>query len=446
MSSSIAISLRNLSKAYQIYEKPIDRFWQILFGEKRKRVRSFQALNDVSLEIEKGEVVGVMGANGSGKSTLLQLICGTLNPTIGNISVEGRISALLELGSGFNSEFTGKENVQLSAAIRGMGAKEIADRYEEIISFAEIGDFIDQPVKTYSSGMLVRLAFAVAIHSDPDILVIDEALAVGDELFQKKCFSRLEYLREQGVTILFVSHSGQQVVELCSRAILLDRGECLLSGPPNEVYAAYQKLIYSPVGTRSVVRQAIRGSKVKSDLSGSSNRLDESSPNEFYEEGFDSKNNQNVISYEPNGAQIISSAIQNLDGILVNQLVRGAKYKYVYKIKFNEDAFSVRFGVLIKSISGLELGGALSHIVNNANEKNIKKGRILVVEYQFNCILNPGVYFLNAGVQGMGRNGQETYLHRIVHANAFRVLPTENNIATALIDFGFEPSITEGEL
>lgn len=443
MSSNIAISLSNLSKSYQIYEKPSDRFWQILLGEKKKYVRSFQALNDISLEIKRGEVVGVMGVNGSGKSTLLQLICGTLNPTTGIISVGGRISALLELGSGFNMEFTGKENVQLSAAIRGMGAQEIAQRYQAIIDFAQIGDFIDQPVKTYSSGMLVRLAFAVAINSDPDILVIDEALAVGDELFQKKCFSRLEFLREQGVTIFFVSHSGQQVVELCSRAILLDRGELLMSGAPNAVYASYQKLIYSPVGTRTAVRQSIIDGREQLGFSGD---REESTLYEFYEEGFDSKNIQNVINYEPNGAQIVSSVIQNLDGILVNQLERGAKYKYVYKVKFNEDAFSVRFGTLIKSISGLELGGALSHNSNNANEKYIKKGSVLVIEYQFDCTLNPGVYFLNAGVQGVGRNGQETYLHRIVHANAFRVLPTENNIATALIDFGFELHILEGQL
>jgi lipopolysaccharide transport system ATP-binding protein len=444
MSSNVAISLRNLSKAYQIYEKPSERFWQILLGEKRKHVRSFQALNNISLEIKRGEVVGVMGVNGSGKSTLLQLICGTLNPTSGIISVQGRISALLELGSGFNMEFTGKENVHLSAAIRGASSQEIAERYQEIIDFAQIGNFIDQPVKTYSSGMLVRLAFAVAINSDPDVLVIDEALTVGDELFQKKCFSRLEHLREQGITIFFVSHSGQQVVELCSRAILLDRGELLISGTPNEVYACYQKLIYSPVGTRTAVRQLILEGRTQLDSSG---KREASSPHEFYEEGFDSKNIQNVINYEPNGAQIVSSAIQNLDGILVNQLERGTQYKYVYKVKFNEDAFSVRFGTLIKSISGLELGGALSHNLNNdVNERHIKKGSILVVEYQFNCTLNPGVYFLNAGVQGVDRNGQETYLHRIVHANAFRVLPTEKNIATALIDFGFELCIVESEL
>ena len=443
MSSNVAISLRNLCKAFQRYEKPSERLWQILLGKKREHAQSFQALKDISLEIKKGEVVGIMGENGSGKSTLLQLICGTLNPTSGVIKVEGRISALLELGAGFNMEFTGKENVQLSAAIRGMSAHEIAERYQQIIDFAQIGDFIDQPVKTYSSGMLVRLAFSVAINSDPDVLIIDEALAVGDEFFQKKCFSRLQDLRERGVTILFVSHSGHQVVELCDRAILIDHGEQIASGRPNEVYAAYQKLIYSPAVNRSAVRQAIREGSVKKDISGGADDTNESVPHDFYVEDFDLKNSQNIFYYEENGAQIFFTAIQNLDGMIVNHLKRGDRYKYVYKIKFHRDAFSVRFGTLIKSISGLELGGALSHDFESAHQKNIRQGSILTVEYEFDCMLNPGVYFFNAGVQGQDHNGHSIYLHRIVHANPFRVLPAKNDFATALIDFNFVPFIAE---
>ena len=214
MSSDAAISIADLSKCYQIYNQPRDRLKQAivprlqrLFGQPPTQFfREFWALKDVSLEIRKGETLGIVGRNGSGKSTLLQLICGTLNPTSGTIASNGRIAALLELGSGFNPEFTGRENVYMNAAVLGLSTDQIDACYERIVDFAEIGDFIDQPLKTYSSGMAIRLAFAVAVSVDPEILVVDEALSVGDELFQRKCFSRIEAIRDRGATILFVSH------------------------------------------------------------------------------------------------------------------------------------------------------------------------------------------------------------------------------------------------
>ena len=210
MSSDVAIKVDNLCKCYQIYDKPRDRLFQMLMRGHRQYYREFWALTDVSFEIKRGETVGIIGRNGSGKSTLLQMVCGTLNPTSGSIQTSGRIAALLELGSGFNFEFTGRENVYMNGSVLGLSKEEIDACFDDIAAFADIGDFIEQPVKTYSSGMMVRLAFAVQATIEPDILIVDEALAVGDEKFQRKCFARLEALKARGTSILFVSHSGPQ--------------------------------------------------------------------------------------------------------------------------------------------------------------------------------------------------------------------------------------------
>lgn len=239
MSSDIAIRVSNLSKCYQIYDKPQHRLWQGLLRGRRQFFREFWALRDVSVEIEKGETVGILGRNGSGKSTLLQLICGTLSPTRGEIEVNGRTAALLELGAGFNPEFTGRENVYVNAQILGLSQAEIDAKYNEIVAFADIGDFIDQPVKTYSSGMFVRLAFAVAISVAPDILIVDEALSVGDIAFRNKCMQRIKELHEQGVTILFVSHDLSTLQMICERVVWLNDGQLVSSGDPIEICQEY---------------------------------------------------------------------------------------------------------------------------------------------------------------------------------------------------------------
>src|SRR5690348_2740583 len=221
-SEDFSIRVDRLSKRYEIYAQPAHRLKQMILPRAQRAMRrsartyfkEFWALRDVSFDVRRGETVGIVGRNGSGKSTLLQMICGTLHPTAGRISVGGRIAALLELGAGFNPEFTGRENVYLNAAVIGLSREEIDARFDDIAAFADIGDFMEQPVKTYSSGMYVRLAFAVAINVDPEILVVDEALAVGDELFQRKCFARIDAIRSKGATILFVSHSANAVVEL----------------------------------------------------------------------------------------------------------------------------------------------------------------------------------------------------------------------------------------
>lgn len=246
-SRDVAISIRQISKSYQIYAKPQDRLKQSIFPRLRSVIgvspinyyTEFWALSNVSFEIYRGETVGVIGRNGSGKSTLLQIVCGTLAPTAGAVEVSGRIAALLELGSGFNPEFTGRENVYMNGAILGLSREEIEERFDDIADFAGIGDFIEQPVKTYSSGMFIRLAFAVNIMSRPEIMIVDEALAVGDMNFQAKCMTALRRIQESGATVLFVSHDIGAVKSLCTRALYLDGGKIVAAGPASEVAERY---------------------------------------------------------------------------------------------------------------------------------------------------------------------------------------------------------------
>lgn len=256
----IAIHVQNLSKGYQIYDAPRDRLKQFIFprisrmvGKSPKQYyREFSALTDISFDVKKGETVGIIGRNGAGKSTLLQIICGTLTPTCGMVNINGRVAALLELGSGFNPEFTGRENVRMNAGVLGLSDEEINARFDEIIAFADIGDFLDQPVKTYSSGMYVRLAFAVVVHVDADILIIDEALAVGDAFFQAKCMSRMKRIVDSGTTILFVSHDINSVKALCNRTLWLDRGIGRAFGETADVAKAYAQEWIAQVNAQPV--------------------------------------------------------------------------------------------------------------------------------------------------------------------------------------------------
>ncbi|MBU3740539.1 MAG: ABC transporter ATP-binding protein [Rhodoferax sp.] len=247
-----AIEARGLGKSYQLFERPADRLLQLLLGRWRRSGarwgREFQALREVDLTVYPGEVVGLVGRNGAGKSTLLQLVCGTLAPSTGTLAVRGRVAALLELGGGFSPDFTGLENVHMNAAILGLTRQEVQQRLPEILAFADIGDFIHQPVKTYSSGMFMRLAFAVATSVEPDILVIDEALSVGDGAFARKSFDRIMRLKDAGKTILFCSHSMYQVEALCSRALWIESGRVRLQGPAAAVTSAYAASLEAPAG------------------------------------------------------------------------------------------------------------------------------------------------------------------------------------------------------
>lgn len=447
-SSKIAIHVSHLSKRFEIYDTPRNRLKQFLLPRLQKSVglaqkqyfREFWALQDVSFDIKKGETVGIIGRNGSGKSTLLQMICGTLHPTSGSVQTTGRVAALLELGSGFNPEFTGRENVYLNASVLGLSTHEIDTRFDEIAAFADIGEFIEQAVKTYSSGMMVRLAFAVAINVNPDILIIDEALSVGDELFQRKCFSRIEAIRASGATILFVSHSGSTVVELCDRAILFDAGEQLAVGLPKQIVGRYQKLLYAPADKRESVRAQVRLVAEQSVVA----QHDESGLDLHraeVRETFDPHlRPSSTIEYESLGACIESPRILNLAGEQVNNLVRGNNYRYVYNVKFSQRVANVRFGMLIKTTSGVELGGATTDRSLTNGLAVVEQGDSVRVEFQFNCRLNAGMFFLNAGVSGEFQ-GEVRHLHRVIDAVCFRVMDDASGYLTGVVDFACFPEV-----
>lgn len=464
MSSDIAIRVTNLSKCYHIYDNPRDRLKQFVLPRFKRAIelfrqivtrhpspvtdyyKEFWALKDVSFEVKRGETVGIIGRNGSGKSTLLQMICGTLTPSSGTVETFGRVAALLELGSGFNPEFTGRENVYMNGAILGLSQNEIDIRYDDIAAFADIGDFIEQPVKTYSSGMQVRLAFAVAINVDPQILIVDEALSVGDELFQRKCFSRIEAIKNAGATILFVSHSGSTVVELCDHALLLDAGENLAMGVPKIMVGKYQKLLYAPQEKRLAIREEIRGhisafhigerSLEKNDIS-ENKKNEHSEPDEFFDVNLKP---QSTLEYEAHGVYIEQPEILTLAGDKVNCLKRGNSYRYIYKVRFERCATNVRFGMLIKTTSGLELGGATSMSSVGQGVACLEPGSVASVEFQFQCNLNPATYFLNAGVTGVFLE-EEIYLHRVLDICMFKVMPVSGNTATVLVDFKCIPEV-----
>lgn len=454
MSSDIAISVKNLSKRYEIYANPRDRLKQFvlprlqrLVGQAPKQYfRDFWALKDVSFEVKKGETVGIIGRNGSGKSTLLQMICGTLNPTEGSIQTHGRIAALLELGSGFNPEFTGRENVYMNAAVLGLSNEEIDARFNDIVAFADIGDFIEQPVKTFSSGMMMRLAFAVQVAIDPDIFVVDEALAVGDEKFQRKCFARIEALKSKGSSILFVSHSSGSIIELCEKTLLLDHGTRLMFGQAPEAIRVYQKLMYAPVDVQKRLIQEY----LAADTLGDSKQDDYLEPNlpDQNKEDIDQielanvSNEQSFDAYDPGlvpvtttiypiqGAKIDSINIVNTLGHIVNVLQPGRCYQFVVSGRFLTDFSRVFFGIHMKSVSGVVITGQRfpeegSYLEHVATEQTFK------ISFEFHMDLLPGVYFVGGGIWS---SQEPCCAHRIIDAIMFRVIPVKPPISFGYVD------------
>jgi lipopolysaccharide transport system ATP-binding protein len=455
-SDEIAIRVEGVSKRYLMFEKPEDRLKQMLMPRlariagrpPRCYYRNFAAVNEVSFTVSRGETVGIVGRNGSGKSTMLQMICGTLQPSSGQIRVKGRIAALLELGAGFNPEFTGRENVYLNAAILGLSRAETARRFDDIANFADIGTFIDQPVRTYSSGMYVRLAFAVAINVDPDILVVDEALAVGDEAFQRKCYARIEDIRDKGGTILFVSHAAQTILQLCNRAMLFDTGEMILEGRPKTVVNQYQRLANLSGEAALAVREEIKlggaGTPplpvVATDHDASDQPLSIPRAAGSDEAWFDpTLISASRVEYESQGAKIDRVRITTPDGRVVNVLQSGRRYVYEYSVSFDREVRNVGFGMLIKTIDGLALGGAATDFTERLRLQIARPGTRYRARFELTWALNAGTYFLNAGVTGE-TNGAHNYSHRLLDALAFRILPQPEQVATGFINFDPDPA------
>lgn len=450
--SGIAIRLQAVGKTYHIYDKPHDRLKQMVWPGRRRFYREFHAMRGVDLEIRRGETVGIVGRNGSGKSTLLKMISGVLQPSQGEIDVQGHVVPLLTIGGGFNPEFTGRENVFVNASILGLQESEIEDRLEEITRFADIGAFFDQPVRTYSSGMYSRLAFAVAINSDPDILIVDEVLAVGDEAFSRKCFSRIEAIKSKGATILLATHSANTVIELCDRAVLIEKGERLLTGEPKTVIARYQRLLYAVPEKVASVLEEIReldsetleyglGSNSEPRVEG---RALDPEEDELLDDpqdmgSYDAElKPESTVEYISQGARIDNVRILDALGRRVNVLRTWQTYTYAFDVEFLEAATTVRFGMMLKLTSGFELGGQVSEPAGKGIELALP-GTRWEARFQFKPSLVPGTYFLNAGVRGI-EGGEEKYLHRILDAAIFRIDPLRRDCVTGRVDLsGGEP-------
>lgn len=398
MTSVITVS--NLAKSYMLYDSPRQRLWSLLLPGGAKLGKSFEALKPLSFTVKASETLGIIGRNGSGKSTLLQCLAGTLTPTQGEVSVAQPLSALLELGAGFNPDFTGRENVYLNGAILGLSREQMAAKIDEILDFANIGEFIDRPLSTYSSGMVVRLAFAVATAIEPKVLIVDEALSVGDEAFQRKCFRRIEQMREQGTSILFVSHSAQAVVQLCSRVIWLDAGEVIMDGDPKTVTEEYHRYMNAPVEKRAAIRAQI--------LSGE--KVDAVSLTEL----------PSAREYPTHGGEIENLNITTVAGELVTSLAQGEIYQVSYMVRFDDPASDIRCGVTLKTRTGIEVSGATLSLSDHAI-KRAMPGDKVAVTFRFTCHLALGVYFLNCGVRA-SVDGEDKYLHRMVDALALQVL------------------------
>ena len=408
MENKKVIQVKNLTKMYKLYDKPSDRLKEALGLTRKKLYKDHYALRDVNFDIQEGECVGIIGTNGSGKSTILKIITGVLTPTQGEVKVDGRISALLELGAGFNMEYSGLENVYLNGTMIGFSKEEIDARLDDILEFADIGDFIHQPVKTYSSGMFVRLAFAVAINIDPEILVVDEALSVGDVFFQAKCYHKFEEFKKQGKTILFVSHDLSSVSKYCDRVILLNKGVKLDEGSPKQMVDLYKQLL---VGQDPVKQQeADKEKKAAVQSEGTGNF----------------QANPNMLEYGNRMAEIIHFEVLDDRGMLSNTIEKGTEFKIRMKVHFNEDIQEPIMAYTFKNIKGTEITGT-NTMFEKAQVARSGAGDECTVTFTQNMDLQGGEYLLSFGCTGY-KDGDFTVFHRLYDACNITVVSSKNTV------------------
>jgi lipopolysaccharide transport system ATP-binding protein len=443
--NDIAISIKNVSKYYKLYNSPQDRFKEALSFSGKTYHKKFYATKNLDLEIKKGEILGIVGKNGSGKSTLLKLITGVLTPDEGTINVNGKISALLELGSGFNPEFTGMQNIFFYGTILGLSKKEMDEKLDDIIAFADIGDFLNQPLKTYSSGMKSRLGFAVAVHIDPEILILDEILAVGDILFKRKCYAKMEEIFKRGKTIIYVSHNTNEVNRLCTKAVFLLDGKIIMENTPKLVTKYYEKYLFAKKENQAKVileikyldskaesseqktQINIQKEKVNNDISNNkyiqnkelSSTIDKNIQKAFFIPNFESKNR---TEYDNTYLDIYDIHIETLDGKKVNVLITNERYKYCYKLKFKDDFKDVDYGMQIITEKGILISGSK----NEQSISHATNGEILQIEWEFDCLMNQGIYYTNAAANHPV-DGKREYINRILDAVVFKVLPSDNH-------------------
>ena len=423
-----AIRVQDVSKMYKLYNSNRDRIVDAFNLSKKPRYREHYALNNLSFDVERGETVGIIGTNGAGKSTILKIITGVLNQTSGNVEIDGRISALLELGAGFNQEYTGVENVYLNGTMMGYTREEIAGKMDDILKFADIGDFVYQPVKTYSSGMFVRLAFAVAINIDPEILIVDEALSVGDVFFQSKCYKKFDDFKKLGKTILFVSHDLGSISKYCDRVILLDHGKKLAEGSPKEMIDIYKKLM-----TGTSAEDALELSKKddkKDDEEEVEEKIEHKSITEIDSTGLWRDNfviNPNLNEYGSKKAEIVDFAIIDKDGFLTNSIIKGERFTIKSKVHFNQDIKDPIFTYTFKNVKGQDITGT-----NTMYEKKYvelaKAGEEYVASFTQEMNLQGADYLLSISCTGYNDNGELTAYHRLYDVLDITVVSDKNTV------------------
>jgi lipopolysaccharide transport system ATP-binding protein len=445
MSSEPVITLSGVSKCFRMYDRPADRLKQFFIGRWKRVFREFWALHDVSFEVPRGACYGIVGRNGAGKSTLLQIIAGTLSPTSGDVQVRGKVAALLELGTGFNPDFTGRENIFLNAAILGLTQNEIRERYDDIVNFADIGAFIEQPVKTYSTGMMVRLAFAVAIHVDPDVLIIDEALAVGDAKFQSKCFRKFQDFRDSGKTILFVTHSTELIVRHCDQAVLLEQGRVLRIGDPKSVSNFYLDMLFgagqaeeehektgAPVGEG--------GAGANAGGSGKAAAI-EMAPD--VQPGLlEDRSGYNGGEYRWGNrqAEIVDCVLVDEEGKPTNHFTSLGTCRAKVSVRFHEDVPQPIYALTLKTPDGVVLYGHNSREVGERYHPR-RKGDTVCVEFLFHPKLITGHYLISLGVVAQPLSGEEDVVVLDRRYDVIEIFVTNYDGGFGLIDLGMNISV-----
>ncbi|MBE5896171.1 MAG: ABC transporter ATP-binding protein [Lachnospiraceae bacterium] len=432
--SEYAIRVKNVSKVYKLFEGNKDRVLDALSLSKKKRYKEHYALNNMNFDIARGETVGIIGTNGAGKSTILKIITGVLSPTDGEVEINGRISALLELGAGFNMEYTGIENIYLNGTMIGFTREEIDERLDDILAFADIGDFVYQPVKTYSSGMFVRLAFAVAINIDPEILIVDEALSVGDVFFQAKCYKKFEDFKKMGKTILFVSHDLTSIARYCDKVILLDHGRKLDEGTPKEMVGLYKRILAGKNPSARGVMVSDESGVVSSDSERNDDTTDAQNRNGVTESAANNEIlwktnydiNPNVDEYGNGEAEIIDFAVMDDLGDCSNNIVKGSTFTIKSKVRFNNDVVDPIFTYTIKNIHGTAITGT-NTMFERVSVGTAKTGETYVASFEQEMNLQGGEYLLSISCTGY-KEGELIVYHRLYDVINITVISDKNTV------------------
>lgn len=446
MPGEYAIDVRDVTKIYKLYDKPIDRLKESLNPLHRNYHRDFYALNHISFQVKKGETVGIIGTNGSGKSTILKIITGVLTPTTGTVQVDGVISALLELGAGFNMDYTGIENIYMNGTMMGFSRKEMDEKLQDILDFADIGDFVYQPVKTYSSGMFVRLAFALAINVDPEILIVDEALSVGDVFFQSKCYRKMEEIRQKGTTILMVTHDMGSIIKYCDKVVLLNKGEFIAEGEPGRMVDMYKKIL---AGQMDSLKEEL---EEMNDFSGEK-ALEEGKEQLFEKKKFEKEAsghtglmkdkitiNASRTEYGDGRAEIFDLGLCDERGNLTNLLLKGEMFTIKERIRFNADIQAPIFTYTIKDKKGTDLSGT-NTMFEGTDIKPVKRGDVYDVSFKQKMTLQGGEYLLSMSCTGF-ENGEHVVYHRLYDVANITVISNKNTVGVYDMESEVETKLT----